>query len=159
MIGIPYPTTARDEIITGLWQGGHDYQPGGLGTPVMPAVVGDQFGLVVTLFNAAPRGIDYGPAAGEHILMPIPDGPLTAEQLDTVRTVARRVASDVAAGLPVLARCQAGYNRSGLVVAHALVYMGFDPDYAIELIREKRSPYALSNSNFVQYVHQAARRG
>lgn len=52
----------------------------------------------------------------------------------------------------ILVRCQAGLNRSGLVVALVLYKHGYDIENAIELIRSKRSPYALCNRYFVEYL-------
>lgn len=49
---------------------------------------------------------------------------------------------------PVLVHCQAGLNRSSLVAARALVLDGMEPDAAISLIREKRSPACLCNEAF-----------
>jgi protein-tyrosine phosphatase len=53
----------------------------------------------------------------------------------------------------VLVRCQAGINRSGLVVALAMLRMGWTADAAIARIREVRSPYALFNQSFTRYLH------
>lgn len=49
---------------------------------------------------------------------------------------------------PVLVHCQAGLNRSGLVVARALMLNGMSSDAAIRLIRERRSPAVLCNPAF-----------
>lgn len=56
----------------------------------------------------------------------------------------------------VLVRCQAGLNRSGLIVALTLVKDGHDPDDAIRLIRERRSPFALCNRFFAEYLQSLA---
>ncbi|MFV2121828.1 hypothetical protein ACE14D_26715, partial [Streptomyces sp. Act-28] len=57
-------------------------------------------------------------------------------------------------GRPTLVRCFAGYNRSGLVVAHALhVLTGGPASEVIALIRRRRSPWALHNRLFVRYLH------
>src|SRR4051812_6463328 len=50
----------------------------------------------------------------------------------------------------LLVRCQAGLNRSGLIVALVLIRDGHDPDDAIRLVRGRRSPYALVNRHFVE---------
>ncbi|GAA2478416.1 hypothetical protein GCM10010276_13560 [Streptomyces longisporus] len=55
-------------------------------------------------------------------------------------------------GRKVLVRCYHGYNRSGLVVAHALVHRGHVTEEAIRLIRSRRSPWALHNELFVDYL-------
>ena len=55
-------------------------------------------------------------------------------------------------GKRVAAKCQAGWNRSGWIVALVLLKEGFSASDAISLIREKRSPHALSNPHFVAHV-------
>ena len=52
-------------------------------------------------------------------------------------------------GRRVLVRCQAGYNRSGLVVALALMRLGFTGQDAVARVRIARGPYALSNPHFL----------
>jgi protein-tyrosine phosphatase len=49
-------------------------------------------------------------------------------------------------------RCQYGYNRSGLVIAQTLMELGMDAVSAIDLIRRRRSPWALHNLIFEQYL-------
>jgi protein-tyrosine phosphatase len=53
----------------------------------------------------------------------------------------------------VLVRCSGGLNRSGLVVASALVELGRTPEEAITSVREARGPWALTNPGFVAYLH------
>ena len=55
-------------------------------------------------------------------------------------------------GERVLIRCQAGLNRSGLVTALVLMKDGYSAREAIELIREKRSPEALFNDHYVDWL-------
>jgi hypothetical protein len=55
-------------------------------------------------------------------------------------------------GKRVLIRCQAGLNRSGLVMALVLIREGFSAEQAIQLIREKRSPQSLFNRQFVSFL-------
>jgi protein-tyrosine phosphatase len=52
-------------------------------------------------------------------------------------------------------RCQAGINRSGLVVALMLMRDGLSAEDAITLIRSKRSQYALDNAYFVDYLRRS----
>ena len=60
---------------------------------------------------------------------------------------------------PVLVHCQAGLNRSGLVVATALWLNGMDPIQAIKLVREKRSPLALRNQRFLGFIEGLTHHG
>ncbi len=55
-------------------------------------------------------------------------------------------------GKRVLIRCQAGLNRSGLVTALVLIREGYSPEEAISMIRERRSPDALFNRQFVEFL-------
>lgn len=52
----------------------------------------------------------------------------------------------------VLVHCQAGLNRSGMVVALALMLEGRDVKEAVELLREKRSHASLCNPSFVEFL-------
>lgn len=53
---------------------------------------------------------------------------------------------------PTLVHCQAGLNRSSLVVGRALVLDGMRPADAIGLIRRKRSPACLCNPSFERWL-------
>ncbi|MFF0739628.1 protein phosphatase [Streptomyces sp. NPDC004111] len=143
----PEPRAPWDEIVPGLWMGGH-YWDGPAGE-ALPAVVHDEFDLVVSLFTRP----GHGPSPDvEHLVGEIPDDPLNAEQLATVQELAEAVARAVRAGRVTLVRCSAGYNRSGLVVAQALVELGHVPAEAIGLVRRKRSAQALNNATFEGYL-------
>jgi hypothetical protein len=54
----------------------------------------------------------------------------------------------------VLVRCQAGLNRSGLVLALILIKDGLTPSEAIAQIRQNRGEDALFNNNFHNWLMQ-----
>lgn len=56
------------------------------------------------------------------------------------------------AGDKTLIRCQAGLNRSGLLVAVILMKADYSAEEAILAIRSKRSSIALFNNHFVDYL-------
>ncbi|WP_433077563.1 protein-tyrosine phosphatase family protein [Dactylosporangium sp. CA-052675] len=116
---------------------------------MVPSVVGSEFDLVVSLHERDGHGPDPGV---EHRVVDVPDRPLRADQLEAVRCVAELTADAVRAGRRVLVRCHRGYNRSGLVIAHALVLLGHQPDDTIDMIRNRRSTRALNNETFVDYI-------
>lgn len=70
---------------------------------------------------------------------------------------ARTVAERVTAGRRVLVHCAAGLNRSGVVSARALMFMGHPVADAIARVRAARVPYALSNPDFVEWLYEEAR--
>ncbi|MCY0940979.1 MULTISPECIES: protein-tyrosine phosphatase family protein [Streptomyces] len=145
--GIPDPATPWDEITPGLWMGGHFWT--GPSGERRPAVVTDEFDLVVSLFTRSGHG--PGPRA-EHVVTELPDAPLTTAQLRAVQHLAGAVSLALDLGLTTLVRCRSGYNRSGLVVAQCLVDRGLPPDRAVALVRSRRSPHALHNEIFTAYL-------
>ncbi|MFI9797714.1 MULTISPECIES: dual specificity protein phosphatase family protein [unclassified Streptomyces] len=144
---VPAPDSAWSEIVPGLWMGGHQFR--GRAGQLEFAVVRDEFDLVQSLLRLPGHGPEQGV---EHHVWPIPDGPLDGTQLAGVIRLADAVTEALDADRRVLVRCYHGYNRSGLVVAQALIRRGHSPDRAIRLIRSRRSPWALHNELFVDYL-------
>jgi len=68
--------------------------------------------------------------------------------------VVSAIYQDWQAGKRVLIRCQAGCNRSGLITALVLIRHGFGAEQAINLIRERRSPNALCDRTFEQFIRE-----
>ncbi|MFF4361670.1 dual specificity protein phosphatase family protein [Streptomyces sp. NPDC001604] len=144
---VPAPDSPWSEIVPGLWMGGHEFR--GRTGQLEFAVVRDEFDLVQTLLRLPGHGPDPGV---EHHVWAIPDGPLDGTQLAGVMRLAQAAGEALDEGRRVLVRCYHGYNRSGLVVAHALVRRGHATEEAIRLIRSRRSPWALHNELFVDYL-------
>lgn len=143
---VPWAQQPWNEITDGLWMGGHVYRDG---LDPRAAIVWNEFTHVFSLHTQP----GHGPAEGvDHLVYRIPDGTLHADELARVKAIADQVAAAVTEGGRVLVRCQAGYNRSGLVVAFALIALGHTPADAVALIRAKRSPHALFNSHFLGYL-------
>ena len=82
---------------------------------------------------------------------PLDDVPYIADA-EMIHTVGERIASLVRAGKHVAVNCLSGVNRSGLLVARALVELGYTPEQAIEAVRSARGPMALSNQHFVRFL-------
>jgi hypothetical protein len=146
--GAPDPRSPWDEIVPSLWMGGHFYRDSmGARTPV---VVGSEFDLVISLYSRDGHGPNVGV---EHHCVEVPDAPLTADQIESLYRLAEVATEAVDSGRRVLVRCHSGYNRSGLVVAQALIGLGYGTEDAIFLIRYRRSRWALNNSLFVDYLN------
>lgn len=134
---VPIPDDPWNEIAEGIFQGG-SMQP-----------CWQEFDAVFTCTGKQ----GTGPAPGvPHTRLLIPDGTLVPAQFEQVVVLATQVAEHARDGQTVLVRCRAGLNRSGLVTALALTRLGYGPNEAIRLIREKRSPWALCNEGFERYV-------
>lgn len=166
---LEYPTALWSEILPGLWQGGtDDYDVIGAPTPdygvgytarKMAAsgganrVTRSDFESVVTLYaraNAASwnvKEIRYG----------FNDGNMSDfDPQDDLGFAVREAHSDWKAGKRVLIRCQAGLNRSGLVMALVLIRDGHTPAEAIDLIRAGRGTAALCNYTFERWLLESA---
>ena len=82
-----------------------------------------------------------------------PDSALDEKNLPEIHAIAEWVYSEWQRQRRVRVRCQAGWNRSGLVVALALMLDGYKAEEAIALIRTRRSPNALGNKDFVAHLN------
>lgn len=154
MTGIPFAYDKWSEIIPGLFQVGHDWN--NLADPWdSDVVLADEFDVVYSFFHRN----GHGPAPEvEHHFARIPDGFLTKADLAAVRDFADRATVALQAGRRVGCRCQAGLNRSGLLVAFVLLRLGWAPEKAIAEIQSKRSPWALHNEHFVSLIFAEAVR-
>ena len=134
-----------NEVVPGLFMGGHDVRA----QAPSACVVRDEFDLVVSL--TAREG--YGPSPGvEHVVARLADAVLDPPNAARVRELGGLVAAAVREGRRVLVRCSGGLNRSGVVVADALVQLGHSPDEAICAVRAARGPWALTNPGFVTHL-------
>lgn len=142
---IPLCLDAWNEVVPGLFQGGHDVRS----QSPTACVVTDEFDLVVSM--TAREG--YGPDDGvEHHVVRMADAGVDPGIAARVDKLTRVTAEAVESGRRVLVRCSGGLNRSGLVVAGTLVRLGHGPDEAIKLVRRARGPWALTNPAFVAHL-------
>jgi hypothetical protein len=150
---IPFAPRPWDEVIPGLWLGGHDCQPDGAPPKGECFLEGADFDVVVSLFQRwDPR---YSPGLGvEHHTHRMADADLDPEHHTTLDDLANVVAHAAVDGRKVLVRCQAGLNRSALVMGLALIRLGWTADNAIRMMRQARSPYVLCNESFVAYLRE-----
>ena len=88
----------------------------------------------------------------------VPDASITDIDLARLREAVEFGYSRWKSGDRVLIRCQAGLNRSGLVLALILIKDGCTPAQAINLIRESRGQDALFNNNFCTWLMEEGER-
>ena len=150
-----WPEYAPDEIMPRLWQGGtEDDDVVGCPTPEGHYSRSHPFDLVVTLFaDAQPV-----PWEVEELRFGFPDSHLTPRGIERAVALSAHAYARWQSGARVLIRCQAGVNRSGLVMALTLMRHGLSATDAIGLIREGRGPAALSNRHFVRWLVEEAHR-
>ena len=78
----------------------------------------------------------------------VPDASIKDIDLDRLRQAVEFGYDRWKSGDRVLVRCQAGLNRSGLVLALIMIKDGLTAQSAINCIRDSRGPDALFNENF-----------
>lgn len=133
----PFDVPYISEIADNLWQGGC------MNDLVLPSHIKH----IVSLYRWEQYTIQHEMLSQVEVEMydSIDQGFAQVEALANWVNVCRKTG-------PVLIHCQAGLNRSSLVVAWALILDGMKPDDAITLIREKRSPACLCNPAFEEWL-------
>jgi hypothetical protein len=141
------------EILPGLWQGGtHEDEERDTAIPSEDSrpIGTDEFDVVGTFYQ-------YAQPVKWHVFefrYPFYDGDMSDIDTGHLMRTALSMYTDWKAGKRVLSRCQAGWNRSGLVTALILMMDGYSAEAAIDLIRRKRSRDALCNSHFEKFLRQ-----
>ena len=139
--------TLWTEILPRLWLGGTadddtDFQL------QKPYITNKQFDTVVTLYAAA-NPVDWFVREVRYGFWDSDVSHIDPEDLFDLVRVAH---SDWKRGKRVLIRCQAGWNRSSLVMALVLMREGWHAGHAIETMRKKRSPHVLCNLSFERWL-------
>lgn len=134
---IPFDVPFLTEITPGLWQGG---TADGL---VLPGHIAH----LVSLYPWESYWVRH--ELGSRVEVRMRDS--IGADMRLVGHLARWVQECRATG-PVLVACQAGLNRSSLVMARVLMLNGLTAVEAIEMIREKRSPACLCNPAFEAWL-------
>jgi hypothetical protein len=148
---IDYPTEVWNEILPNLFQGGTDdddtiFERNREGDV---RITKEDFDTVITAYQYA-NPADW---LVKEIRYPFYDSPnMSGIDFKELFQIVRIAHEDWKSGKRVLIRCQAGLNRSGLVMALVLMREGYSAEEAICLIRDKRSQYALFNSTFEKWL-------
>ena len=143
------PISLYSEILSNLFMGGTDDED----VIHIPARVYSRredlpFDSMVTMYAWA-RPADWNV---QEFRYGVPDASIKDIDLNRLRQAVEFGYDRWKQGDRLLVRCQAGLNRSGLVMALILIKDGFTPYQAIDLIRQRRTDIALFNENFVNWL-------
>jgi hypothetical protein len=111
--------------------------------------------VVIDLEGDIDKGVPTQPNRVLYVYLPIEDDRLP--DLERLHAVARMAADLVKCGNRVLAHCGMGLNRSALMIALILSYLGMDRRDAVERCRSRR-PGALYNQVFAIYLLEGDER-
>jgi protein tyrosine phosphatase len=135
------------EVLNGLWQGGtHDLDVGK--QLEVPMITTKQFDTVITMYAYA-NPVDW---FVKEFRYGVWDSDISKMDITELFDIVRLAHSDWKKGKKVLIRCQAGWNRSGLITALVLIRDGMDARKAIDLIRKTRSDSVLCNRSFEKFL-------
>ena len=104
---------------------------------------------IVDMDGDVDPGVPDAPNQILYVYFPIKDEELPCQR--KLHAVGRMVADLVRADHVALVHCRMGFNRSNLVIATALTYLGMTGEQALEHLQRIR-PGALYNENFAEYV-------
>ena len=104
---------------------------------------------VVDMDASVDAGLPQTPGSILYVYHPILDEDLP--NLAKIDALGRLVANLVSSDHRVLVHCRMGFNRSVLVIATALTYLGMSGEAALNHLRERR-PGALFNESFATHV-------
>jgi len=104
---------------------------------------------IVDMEGSIDPGVPEAPDAVLYVYHPILDEELP--DLTRIEALGRLVADLVGRKHRVLVHCRMGFNRSALVAATALTYLGLNGEQALAQLRERR-PGALFNETFAAHV-------
>jgi protein-tyrosine phosphatase len=143
------PISLYSEILTNLFMGGTDDED----VIHIPARIYSRredlpFDSIVTMYAWA-RPADWNV---QEFRYGVPDASIKDIDLNRLRQAVEFGYDRWKQGDRLLVRCQAGLNRSGLVMALILIKDGYTPYQAIDLIRQRRTDIALFNENFVNWL-------
>ena len=143
------PISLYSEILTNLFMGGTDDED----VIHIPARIYSRredlpFDSIVTMYAWA-RPADWNV---QEFRYGVPDASIKDIDLNRLRQAVEFGYDRWKQGDRLLVRCQAGLNRSGLVMALILIKDGYTPYQAIDLIRQRRTDMALFNENFVNWL-------
>ena len=143
------PKELYSEILTNLFMGGtKDDETVDVAKPLPGLEDKSEFDAVITLYAwAQPMGWGV-----EELRFGFADHISAEKDLHRIKEIAQWAHERWKSGKKVLVRCQAGLNRSGLVTALVLMKAGMTAEAAVELIRDKRSPDALCNDAFIDWI-------
>jgi hypothetical protein len=154
---VTYPDAEYHEILPNLYLGGHLWRDEGgrIRDGRYSAVSGDpSWDYVVSAYIEGFHDKTLPQCDMRLVLFDDTEHGLDEETWNKITSAVDEAAARWKQGQKILVRCQAGYNRSGLLMSLILMRLGYTADGAIELARKHRGKDVLVNQAFERYVRE-----
>lgn len=153
---VEWPNAEYHEILPNLFQGGHVWQSNGSHREARHSSVGDDpsWDYVVSAYFDRSSRNPIPQCDMRHVFFDDTEDGLEPEVWLKIKSAVEEVVARWRLGQKVLVRCQAGYNRSGMMMSLILMRLGFSAEKAICQVRRRRGKDVLTNHVFEQYVRE-----
>lgn len=153
---VEWPNAEYHEILPNLFLGGCIWEENGAGRDGRHSSVSDDpsWDYVISFFLDLTSKKSFPQCDMRLVLFEDTEGGLDDETWKKIRFAVDEVVFRWRQSQKVLVRCQAGYNRSGLVMSLVLMRLGMTADEAIHHLRWLRGRSVLVNPVFERYVYE-----
>ena len=153
---VTWPNAEYHEVLPGLFLGGHLWEVNGFQRDGAHSTISEDrsWGYVVSAYFDGDNQESVPRCDTRFVLFKDTEDGLSEETWERIRSAVDSVVDRWHRGHKVLVRCQAGYNRSGLIMALVLMRLGFTAEGAINHLRKHRGKDVLVNPVFEGYVHE-----
>lgn len=153
---VTWPNAEHHEILPGLFLGGHLWEEDGLQRHGRHSSLWEDtsWDYVVSAYLDNENEESFPQCDMRLVLFDDTESGLSEETWEKIRSAVDEVVYRWRKGQKVLVRCQAGYNRSGMMMSLVLMRLGYRAKDAISILRRIRGKDVLVNSAFEGYVHQ-----
>lgn len=152
---VQWPDAEYHEVLPNLYIGGHDWRVDGEAKDSSYSSVGSDPSWDYVVSAYASYLEESWPQCDQRlVLFKDTEHGLDEDTWARIKSVTNEVVRRWRDGQKVLVRCQAGYNRSGLLMALVLMRLGFTADNSIHHVRCRRGRDVLVNRVFEGYVHE-----
>lgn len=152
---VDYPNAEFHEILPNLFQGGHLWREDLRirGARYSSVSLDPSWGYVVSACLELDEEC-FPQCDMRLVLFDDTEKGLSDETWERIRSVVDEVVVRWRRGQKVLIRCQAGYNRSGMLMCLVLMRLGFTAEKAVWQVRWRRGKHVLINQVFERYVRE-----
>lgn len=154
---VQWPKAEYHEVLPRLYIGGHVWEEDGSPRDARHSTVSEDpsWDYVVSAYLDRSSFARHVPRCDTRfVLFDDTEDELSDDTWERISSAVDEVVHRWRRGQKVLVRCQAGYNRSGMLMAFVLMRLGYSADRAVMQIRWSRGKDVLANRAFQRYVKE-----